>query len=521
MAEHNQNDEDGTTLVELLVVMVLLVFVGGVTTAGIVQGLRTQTAAQSAADTLDESRISLQRMRDVIRGGTAICPGSHGTRLELWTDRADTGTRGVFEDEELSVFEVDTATSQLTREDGGGGATVLISQEIVNTGPVFTYPSGADPADQTDLDCTDGTSVDATAVVTSRVAISLEVEHPTGGPNLTADTAVRLRNAGLRGLAVDPGIGDPTARIDAPGEGSCVVGAECVFDGSNSADDETPADELGYAWYLGDGETIEETNPEFVTTFGSSGEYTVRLVVIDDDSNTDEDDETVLVVDVGENRPPVAAFTFECSGAICDFDATGGGGGGGLEHSSEPDRRVSSDPDDGTDDLTYAWEATSPPLEPQSVENDQDPQFNFAGADRATVLLTVSDGEYSRTSSVTIVTAANRLQELTATGGPKNQNSFDATVTVTITTSSGAASPNQEVTFNVQNASETPISCVTDENGVCSRTVSAHHNNTVTFEVNSVEPTGGGTGEYDEAQNLVEDSVSVTKNSFSQAPQRP
>lgn len=70
-------EQDGFTLVELLVVMVILGVVGAVTTTGLIQGMRTTDRVQARADALVELERAGQRLEREIRRGmwsTSLTP---------------------------------------------------------------------------------------------------------------------------------------------------------------------------------------------------------------------------------------------------------------------------------------------------------------------------------------------------------------------------------------------------------------------------------------------------------------
>jgi PKD repeat protein len=105
----------------------------------------------------------------------------------------------------------------------------------------------------------------------------------------------------------------------------------CNFDGSGSTDDGTI---LSYAWDFGDGGTADVIAPSH--TYALEGNYTVTLTVTDNAGQTDSVTQTVTVSTGAVDLPPVAAFTFTCTGLACDFDG-------------------STSTDDGTI-VSYAWD---------------------------------------------------------------------------------------------------------------------------------------------------------------------
>jgi PKD repeat protein len=106
-------------------------------------------------------------------------------------------------------------------------------------------------------------------------------------------------------------------------------GLSCSFDATGSTDSDGTIQE--FYWYFGDGTDGSGATTEH--TYAAGGTYAVQLVVADDGGLTGYASEQVTV-SVG--AAPIAAFTVNCTAALCNFDASG-----------------SSD-DDGTI-RTYSW----------------------------------------------------------------------------------------------------------------------------------------------------------------------
>lgn len=195
--------EHGTTLAELLVVILLLGIIGSITTTGIVRSFRTQLAAVNVAETLDGTRIATQRVRDFVRGADEICASSTATSLVLWTD--DDGD-GVQTNAELDIFEL--VADPLTGDDifrrrvpVVGSETIQLIRDDIISSALFTYEP--EPDEQTtNLTCThDGVAPSGAFGRTSVVDVTFEVANPGGGAPLTTATSIRLRNAGLSGTS--------------------------------------------------------------------------------------------------------------------------------------------------------------------------------------------------------------------------------------------------------------------------------------------------------------------------------
>jgi PKD repeat protein len=104
-------------------------------------------------------------------------------------------------------------------------------------------------------------------------------------------------------------------------------GLTCSFDASGSSDSDGTI--TSYAWTFGDGAAGSGVTAS--RTYAAGGTYTATLTVTDNANATSQTAHAVTV-----NAPPVASFTFSCSGLTCSFDASG---------SSDPDGTIAS----------YAW----------------------------------------------------------------------------------------------------------------------------------------------------------------------
>ncbi|WP_420635408.1 PKD domain-containing protein [Candidatus Palauibacter sp.] len=94
---------------------------------------------------------------------------------------------------------------------------------------------------------------------------------------------------------------------------SC-TGRECTFEGLDSTDDNGITT---YAWEV-DGAAVG-SGSSTSHTFASDGTYSVTLTVTDTKGQTGSASEDVTVRD----DPPVASFTYNCTGLTCTFDASG------------------------------------------------------------------------------------------------------------------------------------------------------------------------------------------------------
>lgn len=185
-------------------------------------------------------------------------------------------------------------------------------------------------------------------------------DHDSGYGLIQADAAITA-------LWASGGNSPPTADFDV------------VIDGLNVDFTDTSIDSDGsitaWNWDFGDGNSSNVQNP--LHTYALGGTYTVTLTVTDNDSGMDSTGQQLTVSAVGANAPPVATFTYLCSGRDCLFDSSG----------STDDVGISS----------YSWDFGD-----GNSSNVQNPSHTYAANGNYTVTLTVSDAESaSDTASAT------------------------------------------------------------------------------------------------------------------------
>jgi PKD repeat protein len=175
--------------------------------------------------------------------------------------------------------------------------------------------------------------------------------------------------AGVSGTGSVP----PTASFTA----TC-AGLTCSFtDTSSDADGAIAARN----WSFADGSSSTLSNPTH--TFAGSGSYVVTLSVTDDDGNESSASQAVAVT--APNQPPVASFTWSCTGLTCAF----------ADSSADPDGTIAN----------RLWAFGD-----GSTSTSQNPSKTFAAAGTYSVTLTATDDDgatASLTKSVTLTTAAS------------------------------------------------------------------------------------------------------------------
>jgi PKD repeat protein len=103
---------------------------------------------------------------------------------------------------------------------------------------------------------------------------------------------------------------------------STCIGLTCSFDAGGSSDPDGPI--ASYAWSFGDGTTGSGVAAN--RTYSQSGTFMVILIVTDNAAATSQ---TTGILNV-RNAPPVASYTFACSGLTCSFNASGSSDPGGT-----------------------------------------------------------------------------------------------------------------------------------------------------------------------------------------------
>lgn len=126
-------DEEGFTLVELLVVVALAAVIGTLTTSAIVSAFRSQTKLDGRADAVIQVRQALQRTLRDVRAADPI-KGITASQLTLSVNNGS-GSQDV-------TYRVQTTSgvTSLLRTTTAGSGTQIVASHLVNTAaqPVFT-----------------------------------------------------------------------------------------------------------------------------------------------------------------------------------------------------------------------------------------------------------------------------------------------------------------------------------------------------------------------------------------------
>jgi PKD repeat protein len=211
----------------------------------------------------------------------------------------------------------------------------------------------------------------------------------------------------------------------------------------------------------------------------SDGSHTINARATDDDFNVGSDSVNVTVDNV--NEPPVASFTFNCTGLSCDFDGTG---------SDDPDGTIASYDWDYGDGSPHGSGAT--------------PSHTYATADTYTVVLTVTDDDDATGQDSQPVTVSEPLTvhvgDLDGSSADAPRGRWDATVTITVHDSAEGTVSGALVEGTWSDGATGGDSCTTDGSGQCSVTKGNLKSNvlSVTFSVSNVT---SGAGAYAPGDN--------------------
>ena len=232
-------------------------------------------------------------------------------------------------------------------------------------------------------------------------------------------------------------------------------GLTCSFNASGSSDPDGTI--LSYAWSFGDATT--GSGATVSRTYATGGTHTVTLTVTDNAAATSQTANTVTV-----NAPPVASFTFACSGLTCSFNASG---------SSDPDGTI----------VSYVWS-----LGDGTSGSGPTVSHTYTAGGTYSLLLTVTDNgtaTSTQAQSVTVVPPDMHVGDLDR-ASTIQQYTWTATVTITVHTSSHGPLANAAVS-GAWNGGSTG-SCTTNASGWCavSRAGIPKNTGSVNFTVTNV-----------------------------------
>jgi type II secretory pathway pseudopilin PulG len=162
--------EDGVSLVELLVVMMLLTVIGGVITAGVASASRATQRAQHRVQAHAEVQRAVERISREVRAADPVVVAL-ADHLEVRVER-DGATR---------TYVARVVGTEL--RDGMDGAQIPVVRDVATATPIFRY------YDSEGIELSPVTDVSMVARVTISVA-----RNVFGQPPILVETSVALRN---------------------------------------------------------------------------------------------------------------------------------------------------------------------------------------------------------------------------------------------------------------------------------------------------------------------------------------
>ncbi len=131
--------------------------------------------------------------------------------------------------------------------------------------------------------------------------------------------AVEADGSGLRMLAFGS---NPAWFVPLPGQPAAAFTTTCAertcqFNAAGSFDPDGAI--VNYEWQFGDGTTGSGPAPAHTYSYSGGSTYAAILIVTDDDGQRDATRGRTFTL---ADTPPVASFTFACTGLTCAFDAS-------------------------------------------------------------------------------------------------------------------------------------------------------------------------------------------------------
>lgn len=190
-------EEDGLTLVELLVASALSVVLVGAVGSMLVSTMRAQPGLSERAQSVSEARWVLERMTREIRNGVRIDQATPSTVSFLTYVRRTSCGGGVPASSTTPAIKCEVTyqctTTACTRRESPDGTFTGTPKTLftgINNAEVFCYVPSTQPDP---LTCGTAKSVAGTTYV----GVRLRLPNPSGVGNLVASDAASLRNATL------------------------------------------------------------------------------------------------------------------------------------------------------------------------------------------------------------------------------------------------------------------------------------------------------------------------------------
>jgi len=221
--------------------------------------------------------------------------------------------------------------------------------------------------------------------------------------------------------AAASGNSPPSVAIEDPTDGQTISGTYRVKVSASDSDSDGSITTVELS--IDGGDYIDITEDRDGTTYYydwdtttaavAEGSHTLDARATDDEGATVNASQITVQVDNG-NDPPVASFTYTCSGLTCDFDGSA---------STDPDGTIAS----------YAWDFGDNTDSGETVS----PSHTYAAADTYMVVLTVTDddgdtGTDSQEVTVTDATGTVHVGDLDGDGVKMARGNWRAEVTITV-----------------------------------------------------------------------------------------
>lgn len=146
---------------------------------------------------------------------------------------------------------------------------------------------------------------------TLRPALSMSLDWSPDGRIIAVGCGKRVYVFGERGVGVRVEKKPPIARFSTTSREGFVVGAELVFNASESRDPDGSI--VKYVWDFGDGTTLETENPVVTHVYDAPGTYTVVLTVVDDDGLESRLEVEVTIAAIAKPTERAGRFESDCS----------------------------------------------------------------------------------------------------------------------------------------------------------------------------------------------------------------
>ena len=318
-----------------------------------------------------------------------------------------------------------------------------------------------------------------------------QVLRDTAATGVSSDCGFGLIDATRALESVATGDKPPSVSVFSPGQGRMVFGSVTMQIAASDA--ATPAQDLVVEWSRAGASWAAATYNAGTGYYEASwdtlgepedGQVTLGARATDNAGQTSEATPVTVTVN-NDNHAPVAAFTYNCSSNVCDFDASS-----------------SSDPDGAT--ATYAW-AFGDGLSGVG----QTIRHTFAAAGTYVVALTVTDelgatGTTSESVTIQVVNDTLHVSDLDRASRRLFFGLWEARITIRVADTVGSPVPSAGVS-GLFSDGPSAFQCTTNASGGCTVVGYQWYLSCLTFSVTNV---AHATLKYAPAQNADPDGDS-------------